>query len=455
MHGDFSLNPTHYRDRVSRVLHQMGRVQLDSDWNEQTESTLRFLRGLGADVIGPHGGVGQSFQIIPSDDPTKAPFRVSWGHYYIDGIQCVNMPAMDFWDAVGDKDVMQQLGDGVRVTDLPDSYWPKQDDNPNRVQRLLYLAVWERHISAAEDDSIREVALLGPDTASRAVIVWQIRAMTAKPVLDYAKELTTIEPWDPNYLALNLLLRSSARMKARAVINQELEACTISPEARYRGAENRLYRVEIHDLADPANNKAPTFKWSPDNAAIVYPVRARIDGTTVKLESLGRDPRTAIKKNDWVEIVDDEVTLRRKVNPLLQVLDVDRHRMTVTLSGSPVGNIGDDPNLHPILRRWAAPPESVKENQWIELSDGVEVNFSHVNTPKGGYRSGDYWLIPTRTATGDVIWPGPVDNPTAIAPHGIDEHYAPLALWNAPASGTASASFTDLRWRFDWIAKKA
>ena len=28
MHGDFSLNPLAYRERVSRVLQQMGRVQL-------------------------------------------------------------------------------------------------------------------------------------------------------------------------------------------------------------------------------------------------------------------------------------------------------------------------------------------------------------------------------------------------------------------------------------------
>ena len=453
MHGDFSLNPTHYRDRVSRVLQQMGRVQLDSDWNEQTESTLRFLRGLGADVIGAHGGLGNGFKIIPeTEDPTKSPFRVAWGHYYVDGIRCVNMPPMDFWDVIGDPELQKKLGDGLRVTAHADSYWPAKDENPDRVERMLYLAVWERHISSAEDDSIREVALLGPDTASRAVVTWQVRYMPSKPVIDLAKTLK-IEPWDPNYLALNLLLRSSARMKARAIINQKLEPCTISPEARYRGAENRLYRVEIHDFADPATDKPATFKWSQDNAAIVYPVRAPIDGKTVKLESLGRDERTAIKKNDWVEVVDDEITLRRKVNPLLQVLEVDRHRMTVTLSDEPADKAGDDPKRNPILRRWAAPPEFVKENQWIELSDGVEVQFSHVETPKGGYRTGDYWLIPTRTATGDVLWPGPVENPEALAPHGVDEHYAPLALWGAAVTAGGGA-LTDLRWKFDPLAKK-
>jgi hypothetical protein len=446
MYGDFSLNPTQYRDRVSRVLQQMGRVQLDSDWNEQTEATLRFLRGLGADVIGAHGGAGSSFKIISSTD-VKVPFRVAWGHYYVDGIRCVNMPLVDFWDIIGNPDAQQKAGDGLNIAEHPDSFWPTKDDNNEaRGQRMLYLAVWERHISSSEDDSIREVALLGPDTASRAVVIWQIRATPAQPVLEAAKNLVDLKPWDPNYLALNLLLRSSARLAARAKVNTDLEPCTISPEARFRGAENRLYRVEVHDP------KAMTFKWSQDNAAIVYPVRAPIEGTTVKLESLGRDARTAIRKNDWVEVVDDEITLRRKVNPLVQVTDVDRHRMTVTLSASPLDNAGDDPNRHPILRRWAANAQPIKEGPWIELSDGVEVQFSHVTTPKGGYRTGDYWLIPTRTATGDVIWPGGSEHPQAIAPHGVDEHYAPLGLLS-PGTGGASLA-QDLRWTFEPLAEK-
>ncbi len=446
MYGDFSLNPTQYRDRVSRVLQQMGRVQLDSDWNEQTESTLRFLRGLGSDVIGAHGGVGNGFRILP-DPENKVPFLVAWGVYYVDGIRCVNLPAMDFWDVIGNPDTQKKLGDGLRITEHADSYWPAKNDNQNRAEQLLYLAVWERHVSAAEDDSIREVALLGPDTASRAVVVWQIRAMPAAQVLEDSRDPNLdIEPYDPLYLALNLHLRSSARMKARAKVNTDLEPCTISPEARYRGAENRLYRVEIHDPV------AMTFKWSPDNAAIAYPVRAPIDGTTVQLESLGRDARTAIRKNDWVEIVDDEITLRRKVNPLVQVVDVDRHRMTVTLSAGPGDNTGDDPKKHPILRRWATNAQPVKEGPWIELSDGVEVQFSRVANPKGGFRAGDHWLIPTRTATGDVIWPGGSQDPQAIAPHGVDEHYAPLALVSS-AAATATGWIQDLRWTFDPRAK--
>lgn len=448
MHGDFSLNPLTYRDRVSRVLHQMGRVQLDSDANEQTEATLRFLRGLAADVIGAHGGPGNGFRIVPSNEQ-KVPFRIGWGYYYVDGIRCTNLPPhTDLWELFGDPDVGTKYGDGLRVTEHGDSFWTAETLTQDMI---LYLAVWERHISAAEDDSIREVALLGPDTASRAVVVWQIRMTPAQPVLSAAEQLD-IEPYDRVYLALNVLLRSSARLRARAVVKTDTDPCIISPDARFRGLENRLYRVEIHD--DGTDTNQIRFKWSPDNGAIVYSVRAPIEGTTVQLESLGRDDRTAIRKNDWVEIVDDTIVLQRRFTPLLQVIDVDRQRMTVTLSGSPAATVGDDPARHPILRRWATDMVLLKENQWIELSDGVEVQFSHVNIPKGGFRAGDHWLIPARTATGDVIWPSDANGPVAMPPHGVDEHYAPLARVQR-AAGTAGGGFQDLRYKFDPIAKPA
>jgi len=53
------------------------------------------------------------------------------------------------------------------------------------------------------------------------------------------------------------------------------------------------------------------------------------------------------------------------------------------------------------------------------------------------YHTGDYWLIPARTATGDVEWPTEMGKDSqgnavlvhlAKPPDGIDHHYAPLAV---------------------------
>jgi hypothetical protein len=67
---------------------------------------------------------------------------------------------------------------------------------------------------------------------------------------------------------------------------------------------------------------------------------------------------------------------------------------------------------------------------WIELEDGVQIQFPR--NADNRYRAGDYWLIPARVATGDVIWPKVTEGNKQVAkplpPHGIDHHYAPLAV---------------------------
>jgi hypothetical protein len=51
---------------------------------------------------------------------------------------------------------------------------------------------------------------------------------------------------------------------------------------------------------------------------------------------------------------------------------------------------------------------------------------------------GDYWIIPARTITRDVEWPGPVSAPQFLPPHGIVHHYAPLAIVTRTPNNTFS-----------------
>jgi hypothetical protein len=82
------------------------------------------------------------------------------------------------------------------------------------------------------------------------------------------------------------------------------------------------------------------------------------------------------------------------------------HTDRLTVAGSVTGEQGDK-----------------ADSTWIELEDGVQVQFQ----PGGQYNTGDYWLIPARTVSGDIEWPGG-NNPSPLPPHGIVHHYAPLAL---------------------------
>src|SRR5262249_21755148 len=78
-----------------------------------------------------------------------------------------------------------------------------------------------------------------------------------------------------------------------------------------------------------------------------------------------------------------------------------------------------------------------------------QVNFS-----SGSYHAGDYWLIPARTATGDIEWPPyqiPNTNPTAQPPFGIKHHYCRLAL--LAVSGGGPSVIEDCREKFPTLTE--
>jgi hypothetical protein len=76
-----------------------------------------------------------------------------------------------------------------------------------------------------------------------------------------------------------------------------------------------------------------------------------------------------------------------------------------------------------------APGTSDEDATWMDLEDAIQVQFSQ----GGEYRTGDYWLIPARVATGGIEWPAAEGGMTKqLAPRGVLHHFAPLAfaLWS-------------------------
>jgi hypothetical protein len=276
-------------------------------------------------------------------------------------------------------------------------------------------------------------------------------------------------------MAKGILLPATGRLRSRARKSRtdgDDGACVTSPESRYRGVENQLYRVEIHT---PGVGGVATFKWSRENGSVAFRVRKPVASgngqTTVVLTDLGRDGRLGLKEGDWVEIVDDGYLLRNRAESLLRVQAIDRDKCSVTLRGVPGNNIGLDLSRHPLLRRWdhrsgdaksggltinnldgaALVQEGSAEKGWLHLEDGVEIQFQ-APVPPANYQTGDYWLIPARVATGDVEWPGPVDNPDWLPPHGIEHHYAPLAVLEI-VDGKIKEPVSDLRRTFSQLAQ--
>ncbi len=439
MKGDFSRITFDPAKHFLRVLMQQGRVQLDSDWNEQTAILLHYLQTLVKDIVGPYAGPQGDEYGFEIKNPNNGNFHIGKGRYYVDGILVENR------DDVAYRAVS---GPASESTPIPTQPGLPGASSLEDGRYLVYLDVWERHITYIQDGDIREKALRGPDTTTRSKVVWQVKVL----------ELNTYEYCNNGAEELNdkLAVVSQVCLSARA--KQEKapkDPCLTAPESRYRGAENQLYRVEIHSVGDELTDK-PTFKWSRDNGSIVFPVKTvEVDlsssVTTVELEDLGRDSDRGLSVGDWVEIVDDDYTLRNEIKPLLQVYSVDRIEMKVTLTGE--ADISSDPTKHPLLRRWdhkkggemGSDGALVIAEDWIKLEDGIEVRFDIKD--EDSVRSGDYWLIPARTATGDVEWPKQVDEngqprkdpkgyfiPESLPPQGVLHHFAPLAIINVTDS---------------------
>jgi hypothetical protein len=433
MKADFSRKTFNAQNHFSRVLMQQGRVQLDADWNEQASITLHYLQSLAKDLIGPYGGPGDGFKIVPNGDRD---FKILSGHYYVDGILCENEA-----DAIY-SDQSDYPIDETGLT-AGEGY-------------LVYMDVWERHITYIQEESIREVALGGPDTATRAQIVWQVKVLPQENLDTMLSEVDMSPPadyceiiyrnWEQIVQQLDGEYRGELKAKTDSSAKEIKDNfCVSSPESNYRGPENQLYRVEIHGSG--RIDDGPTFKCSRDNGSVVYPIRS-LAGNTVTVEHLGRDRHLGLKEGYWVEIVDDESVLKNEPYPLLQVDEIDAVELRVILSNEdnmalPVYE--ENSPKHPLLRRWdhqAGVEEhggselgtdgalKIREDDWIMLEDGVWIYFeSAVAGETNTYRSGDYWLIPARTATGDIEWPkDEMKDPKALPPQGIHHHYAPLAL---------------------------
>jgi hypothetical protein len=480
MEGDFTRNSDEAEAGYSGVLMQQGRVQLDADWNEQWAIATRALRAALRDLIGPHGGPqGRVGLAIESDPEATRTLTVGAGVYYVDGIRS---------EARGGEQAISMAGreDGVY---------------------LAFLDLWERHVNAIEDPRIREVALLGPDTASRAEVVWRVRLLDVSDVAPDVLNATAADQLVETYLRQ----RPRRRLAARArTVNPDDDPCKLPPSSMYRGRENQLYRVQIHDALpeNPPGTRDPvlfTYKWSRDNGSVVFPivqVAAPEPGgaagdneiaVTVTLGDLGREARFGLVAGDIVEFVHDALG-RGMLDPegerspgdadeiaaggpdpgrsglLGRVLAVDPDAMTVRVAvyAPDLAEIAEG-TLHPYLRRWdqrdegarklhlgAVPVTQADLGAWLPLERGVEIRFeappAQPQRPPE-QRAGDHWQIPARVATGDVLWPRnpsvtpPADPAALVPPHGPQHHYAPLAFVSVPAG-----TIIDVRRRFGPLA---
>lgn len=425
MSGDYSRKRFEVRRGYSGVLMQQGRVQLDSDWNEQIEIEDRRLRAETIDIIGRC--------VVPWSTPMG--FKVEWdgsklsigqGRIYVDGLLAENHGggAVEF-----DSLLAELRGTESRALD-EQPFQPQSTEIPPSGTFLIYVDVWQREITALEAPEIVETAV-GVDTTTRLQTAWQVKLLP--------KDVGNVECKTPDEQVpgwADVTRPSGGRLTTSIESTPtEIGPCILPPGSGFRGLDNRLYRVEIHSAR---TNETATFKWSRDNASVAASVVAIENNATIKVDRLGRDAEMRFKSGDWIEITDDVRELSGKSGLMRKIASVDPSlRSIVLVENIPAGEfpaiVDEIQQRHTRIIRWDQSGGEVEangglnkiptDNTAVTLEDGIQVTFS-LDSATGRYLVGDYWVFCARTNNREI------EKLDRAPPRGVHHHFGRLALFS-------------------------
>lgn len=447
MKGDYTRQTFRPEKHYTSVRMQQGRVQTDSDWNEQTDIQAYLQSAATQDLFGAAGaplaspgfavqGMTSAGALTTSAGPIST-FSIGAGRYYVSGVLCENEAAVDV----------------LKQPDLPTPAGAAPFFSAPGVY-LLYLDVWPRHITALEDPSILEVALGGPDTGTRVKTVWQVKSRLLSSVAALTPDLAIPKSWP-----------AALQAEWAGVVAVTPGLLSVDLDSAARRLDNRLYRIEVHS----SDGAALVLKWSRDNAALAWRHSFKTD-TQVTLSGAVIESEGLVP-GQLVELTDDPRELRGEPGLLFQIVGITSDvalGFTVTLGPASVAGLPVQPtltaaNLAPAsskLRRWdgvqviplsgagAAVPTAASPAK-VSLEAGLSAQLWG-----GSYRPCDYWLFVARADTG-IEWPRSADGSSSrLPPSGILHRYAPLALVQLGA-GAQLVSLIDCRTRLPSLGDTA
>ena len=314
-----------------------------------------LMGGAGGDGDGNGNGEGEELfdilELLNTDFDLSEPNVATAGRYYVGGLPVIQVEDVLYSDEADPNDpVLTPPAAGV-----------VRDD-------AVYLDVWTEDVTFVEDPAIRDVALGGPDTATRRRVRRQVRVAQGgtTPTGDGVGE------------------------------------GTLATEGVYTGTANRHYRVEIEE---PGDIGTATFRWSEDNASTVARV---IEPVPPGSREVVVEDASAFHTGDLVLLRKDHGAEQHEVDSVLGnrigLVDQTGDQLATLPAAARVADfttfaVEDRPSL----QRWNAfgvPVEAdaadTTVSEAILLDEGVRVRF-------GGreMRRGDVWTFTTRYLAGD------------------------------------------------------
>ncbi|HVZ33113.1 MAG TPA: DUF6519 domain-containing protein, partial [Polyangiaceae bacterium] len=347
---------------------------------------------------------------------------VSPGRFYVDGWVC-------------------HSSERTTLSDLP-----PPDPGAAGSASLVYLDVWERVVTAAEEPSLRDPALGGVDTAARLRLHQRVRCLPVG-----SDEF--VEPGSPRvqrawqrllhqHRSGVLRVRSTqpARIRdgyyrieihhagGRAEIGEARGRCRVralEPGGRQLSVVGASacsweigqpcaaldWQTQISALRDQGKTlevstplpdsfgtqefwlrPLATFKWSRNNASDQWPVQ-RAEGRSLNVLPV---PGRLLEVGDLVEVSDQERRDQGRagvVSTITQCSDDGQH-LVLRDALPPLGR-------RLLLTRWHGRALVPVKGVWTPLENGLEVQFG--GSPNHG--AGEGWGFATREADGSLDWP--------------------------------------------------
>jgi len=383
MKGDFSRISFDAKKHYRAVLMQQGRLQLDSDWNEQVQMMEHRYNAFFQSMVGRSG--------TPKNDGMKLyvendELKLSGSVYYIDGLLIEN--------------------EGLITLDVP----------PSTGAYLYYIDAWTREVSAAEDGNLIDPAI-GLETTTRLKTEWMVRYqnVATSGITETEKEKYKIGDW-PELNSGNWWKGLSTGTLKLVSSSEKVDKS--DNRVMVDKDDNRLYRIEVHQ-DDPAL-PGHIFKWSVDNASICAEITT-VDKKLFTLKNNTPDLQNAFKDAAWIELYipgepgkSEGLWQRFELsNESGNSFDSNNGKLTLKDSWEKAGGASKT-----IMRRWDGVfPEEKKNSLALEL--GVDFEYDKNKF----FRHGDYWLVQVRN--GKIVNWKAGDIKT---PEGVEHHFAALGI---------------------------